>query len=178
MAHVQDAGDIGRRNDYAIRFFRGICLGIKRAAALPMPYRSYLRLHWDCIALGSSFMKTRFSPFINLYSTLSTRACQLASMIFSETPMVHHEPFESCDWIGYAHLCRGACFFVEHADLKIRKMHVGKPGIKIQKRFSERVVERVDRAVSDAGSMLYFAFYPDLDEWPRNEARPFRLFRL
>src|SRR3989338_9022221 len=53
-------------------------------------------ISWRYIFHGEAYLALSFN---SLYSTLSARACQLASIIFSETPTVPHELFSSSDWI-------------------------------------------------------------------------------
>src|SRR3989338_5276636 len=85
VAHVQNSGHIGRRNDYRIGFFLRIGLGMEKVFLFPVlaPFVfnvieiiSWRQFH---TLIPYFFLES----FNNLYSMLSTRASQLASMIFS-----------------------------------------------------------------------------------------------
>ena len=100
MAEVQCAGDVRRRNDDSERLTVSVDLGIEATILLPARV--------DFTAGGLVVKAVRYFgccfvhdlvPFplgnfpsskSNLYSTASTSASQLASMIFSLTPMVPH----------------------------------------------------------------------------------------
>ena len=94
MAHVEDAGDIWRGYDYRIRLFVRAYLCVEIPFLLPKivyPVFGLFRIV-SCRDLFH-FLES----FKSLYSILSTRANQLASMMFCDTPTVHQELSLSCD---------------------------------------------------------------------------------
>src|SRR3989339_1995623 len=101
MAHMQNTGNIGRRNNNAERLLVRIGPGSKQIPLLPILIYPVLNLFRFVAAIQLNHSFFYFVPSFNsLYSTLSTRACQLASMIFPETPTVPQESFSSWDWMS------------------------------------------------------------------------------
>jgi hypothetical protein len=87
---------------------------------------------------------------------LSISACQLASMMFSDTPTVPQlEPLltESISTRTLA----GAIFFVQYTNFIVRKLHPAHFRIELADRFAQRLVQGVDRTVARGGGVLFLA---------------------
>lgn len=95
---MEDAGDIRRRDNYCIGSSFGVWLGVKKFFIFPkfIPFR--FRIFWIIDGWNfSHILIYDLRSLSNLYSTESTSASQDASIMFSDTPIVHHESLASCD---------------------------------------------------------------------------------
>ena len=90
------------------------------------------------------------SSLCNLYSMASTNASQLASMMFSLTPMVPHRSCWSATFNDHTDAGRRSGFRVDNADLVVDQTHLSQGWKGPIQGFAQRGVQGIDRTVSFA----------------------------
>ena len=100
---------------------------------------------FSCRAVRDAYL--RFSSLYSLYSKLSTRASQLASMMFSLTPTVPQTSSLVAAFDDHADAGGGAGFGVDDPDLVVDQLHVAKVREMPVQGLAQGGVEGVHRAV-------------------------------
>ena len=113
---------------------------------------------------GFAGESARTDPCTSLYSMLSTRASQLASMTFSWTPTVP-QVLPSSSWLSITTRTRGggAGVGVDHADLVIDQLHAAEVREVTIQRLSQGGVQGIHGAVALGHFVPHFVADAELD---------------